>query len=37
VVLTPLFAAMLADSVDWAVLGACLMLAVAVALFISYI
>jgi hypothetical protein len=37
VALTPLFAAMLADSGDWAVLGACLMLAVAVALYIFYI
>jgi hypothetical protein len=36
--LTPLLAAMLdATSGDWAVLGACLMLAVAVALFIFYI
>lgn len=34
---TPLFAAMLADSGDWAALGACLMLAAAVALFIFYI
>lgn len=33
----PLFASMLADSGDWAVLGACLMLAAAVALFIFYI
>lgn len=35
--LLPLFGAMLAESGDWAVLGACLMLAVAVALFIFYI
>src|SRR5438105_15134711 len=36
-VVSLLFAAILADSGDWAVLGACLMLAVAVALFIFYI
>jgi hypothetical protein len=34
---TLLFAVMLAGSGDWAVLGACLMLAAAVALFIFYI
>lgn len=33
----PLLAAMLGDSGDWAVLGACLMLAVAIALFIFWI
>lgn len=36
-ILTVLFAAMVVDSGDWAILGACLMLAVAVALFIFYI
>ena len=35
--LLPLLAMMLGDSGDWAVLGACLMLAVAIALFIFYI
>lgn len=35
--LIPLFAAALTDSGDWAVLGACLMLALAVALFIFWI
>lgn len=33
----PLFATTMSDSGDWAVLGACLMLAVAVALFIFWI
>jgi len=33
----PLFAILLGDSGNWAVLGACLMLAVAIALFIFYI
>ena len=33
----PLFAILLGDSGNWTVLGACLMLAVAVALFIFYI
>ena len=33
----PLFATLLGDSGDWTVLGACLMLALAVALFIFYI
>ena len=33
----PLFAILLGDSRDWTVLGACLMLALAVALFIFYI
>ena len=35
--LIPLLAILLGDSGDWAVLGACLMLAVAIALFIFYI
>src|SRR5215467_1981762 len=35
--LIPLFAILLGDSRDWTVLGACLMLALAVALFIFYI
>ena len=35
--LLPLIAILLAGSGDWAVLGACLMLAVAIALFIFYI
>lgn len=34
---TPVFALLLAGSGDWAMLGACLMLAVAIALFIFYI
>lgn len=33
----PLFATTLSDSGDWAVLGACLMLAVAIALFVFWI
>ncbi len=33
----PLFAMVLGDSGNWAVLGACLMLAVAIALFVFYI
>jgi len=33
----PLFAILVGDSGNWAVLGACLMLAVAIALFIFYI
>lgn len=35
--LLPLFAFLAGDSGDWAVLGACLMLSVAIALFVFYI